>query len=267
MNFSVSGYGSSQELILYEEEVLHYKPDLVILAFFPLNDISDNHPQLKKNAHFPYFELRSGELILNNSFLKNKRFLWETSSAGKIALFSIDHSRILQVMNRIRKILKKNRHLRAKDHLTNPEIDWVLEHPIYSPPEDPVWIEAWAITEALIRQIHRRVRQENSLFVMSILSDPIQVHPNSALRESLKQELPVKDLYYPNRRLEALGKEAGFPVISLAEEMNAALTYDQDYVHGFDNAKLGNGHWNERGHSLAATILAKKLSEIIPSLG
>jgi hypothetical protein len=32
-----------------------------------------------------------------------------------------------------------------------------------------------------------------------------------------------------------------------------------EYLHGFPNGKPGFGHWNERGHALAASLIAAGL--------
>ena len=42
LNFGVSGYGTAQELLMLRHYVWQYQPDLVLLAFFPGNDLRNN---------------------------------------------------------------------------------------------------------------------------------------------------------------------------------------------------------------------------------
>ncbi|HWQ18497.1 MAG TPA: SGNH/GDSL hydrolase family protein, partial [Methanotrichaceae archaeon] len=42
MNFGVMGYGTGQELLNFREHVAKYSPDMVVLLFYPENDVYDN---------------------------------------------------------------------------------------------------------------------------------------------------------------------------------------------------------------------------------
>ena len=56
-NMGVYGYGPDQSLVQLREEVLAFKPDMVILSLFPSNDFDDNY----KNRLF--FMNKSGKLV------------------------------------------------------------------------------------------------------------------------------------------------------------------------------------------------------------
>ncbi len=56
-NMGVSGYSTSEELILLEHEAVKYKPDYIVLGFFA-NDYEDN---VRANL----FTIRNGALVLN----------------------------------------------------------------------------------------------------------------------------------------------------------------------------------------------------------
>jgi hypothetical protein len=74
----------------------------------------------------------------------------------------------------------------------------------------------------------------------------------------------VSDLSYPDRRIRALGEAAGFHVLNLGEGFVAVADQQQVYLHGFENTALGWGHWNERGHELAAKLIAQWLAAVPP---
>jgi hypothetical protein len=48
INFGVGGYGTTQEYLYLKEEALKYKPNLVLMEIFPLNDIMNNSWALEK---------------------------------------------------------------------------------------------------------------------------------------------------------------------------------------------------------------------------
>ena len=47
MSAGVSGYGTASELLYFEREGKRYQPDLVVLAFYPGNDVKNNSPTLE----------------------------------------------------------------------------------------------------------------------------------------------------------------------------------------------------------------------------
>ena len=50
LNFGVGGYGTLQEYLLFMREGRHYKPDIVLLGFYPGNDFRNNLFALEKAA-------------------------------------------------------------------------------------------------------------------------------------------------------------------------------------------------------------------------
>jgi len=47
VNFGVSGYGTAHELLMLQNRVWQYQPDMVLLAFFPGNDVRNNSQALE----------------------------------------------------------------------------------------------------------------------------------------------------------------------------------------------------------------------------
>jgi hypothetical protein len=65
----------------------------------------------------------------------------------------------------------------------------------------------------------------------------------------------LADLSFPLSQIERVGARAGFPVIPLSRIMADSALVTGEFYHGFPNTEPGRGHWNERGHGLAARIL------------
>ena len=55
MNFGVDGYGTAQEFFTLLEDVWQFSPDIVVLAFFPGNDVRNNSVILKGDKCRPFF--------------------------------------------------------------------------------------------------------------------------------------------------------------------------------------------------------------------
>jgi hypothetical protein len=136
-----------------------------------------------------------------------------------------------------------------------------LEPVVLRPPQDPLWEEAWKITEALIVQTAEFARRNGARFLLFTVPYAIQVHPDRNLREALQGELGVADLLYPDRRLVEFGKRSGVPVLALAPEMQRLAEQRKVFFHGFQSTGLGRGHWNPDGHRAAAELIAKRLCD------
>ena len=167
-----------------------------------------------------------------------------------------DHLRLVQLAYRLRQVGLRNQVSPA-----SPLPERGLENRIYQPPKDDVWREAWSVTERLIREMHEELRQRDIAFGVVTVSNPIQVHPDPGGAPAGHGKVgSVADLFYPERRIKALGDEAGFPVLNLAPQFQKYADEHQVFLHGFKNLSLGTGHWNESGHKLAAQMIADWLS-------
>jgi hypothetical protein len=102
-------------------------------------------------------------------------------------------------------------------------------------------------------------RRKNTLFAMVTLTRGIQVSPSLETKERLLRQLGVKDLYYPERRLEAFGKREGIPVLTLAPRMAETAVERQVFYHA-DHGVPGTGHWTRDGHKAAGELISSWLA-------
>ena len=91
------------------------------------------------------------------------------------------------------------------------------------------------------------------------LSAGVQVHPEPGVRAAIEKNLGAGDLFYPDRRLAEFARKHGIRALMPASEMQHFAETNRVFLHGFKNAALGSGHWNEAGHRLAAQIIARDL--------
>jgi hypothetical protein len=252
LNFGVPGFGTAQELIDYRTRVARFNPDIVVLAFYTNNDIANNHRKLNPvdAAKSPYFLLREGHLVLDDSFL---------ASASKYGLLRdlfgnmANRSRLVQLAAQV---LIRGRLFRPqkaaemaaiiKDFGPGSELF------IYSPPTRPEMIEAWNVTEAILQELHKEVSANGSRLLLVTLTQPPQHLPRLE-REAAVKEQKIQDLYYPDRRLEAFAKAQGIPALILVDRM-------RDYSDRTgEQLSYGNGHYNPAGHREVGTALAETL--------
>ena len=265
INFGVSGYGTAQELITLRRRVWSYSPDVVILAFLTGNDVQDNSRELTSDSKKPYFIYKDGALTLDASFRDSAVYRASQTTLAKLGNRLTDYSHVLQLIYRGKDKLLRLFLYPGAD--AEPHEEAGLQNSVYVRPTDTKWHEAWRVTEGLIVLMHDEVAQQGAQFLVVTLSNGIQVHPDPAVRARFMEAMAVKDLFYPDLRIKALGERHGFPVLNLAPPFQAYAERHNVFLHGFD-PNPGGGHWNKEGHRLAGTMIAEELcQEGIPNAG
>ena len=112
--------------------------------------------------------------------------------------------------------------------------------------------------------MNRDVADHRARFAVVVLSSGIQVTPNTEFRKDFRRKLGVEDLFYPERRIAALGEERGFPVLQLSPKLQSEAVATGVHFHGFDDS-LGTGHWNRSGHRRAGELLGEWLCQVMES--
>jgi len=282
INFGVGGYGTAQEFITLREHVWGYSPDIVLLAVTTQNDVTENSAKLRNRVQAPYYVYRDGKLVLDESFKNSKGFRLRQSPLNRIATWISDHSRVVQAVSegsRGLRILWQTRRARSNPSAALPQAnpsagspqgksppgDLVaksaelgIDNLIYLEPNDAAWNEAWQVTEGLILAMRDEVKSKDAKLLVVTLSNGPQVLPDSRARELFMQRFGVKDLFYPDHRIETLGQREGFPVITLAPEFQAYAQQHNVFLHGFGE-DVGNGHWNQVGHRVGGELVAQKI--------
>jgi hypothetical protein len=264
LNFGVSGYGTAQELEMLKNYVWQYEPDLVLLAFLTGNDIGDNSKQLSPNEVRPYYVHSvegdlSSPLVLDKSFQQHPHYLIAQTTYSKVKVNLINRSRLLQILRQVWADYRN----RDNTPKPQPEIDDTGLDPIYAPPKDKVWQQAWSITEQLLLMTRDEVKSHGADFCVVTLSNGIQVYPVAEVRRSTMKSWGVDDLMYPDKRIADLGARENFKVITLAPKLQEYAEKKRSYLHGFPNTKPGTGHWNVEGHQAAGTFIANELCEFL----
>ena len=256
INFGVSGYGTAQEYLMLSA-AMPYRPDLVLLQFMDGNDLTDNSRALNSEKARPYFTLDDqSHLVLDDSFARGGQFRDRSSALMQDARRIADRSRVLQLVRAAFNAVSLIPHANAS---SDGLVTGGINPAVLAPPRTSTWSKAWAVTERLILAMDRRLKRRGVAFAVVAAPLGVQANPDPAARKAMAQRLGVPDLFYPDRRLEALGREHGIAVIPLAFEMQRRAEADKAYYYGFADGHLGTGHWNKMGHRVAADLIASAL--------
>lgn len=260
LNFGVSGYGTSQELITLRSRVWDYSPDIVLLAFAG-SDVPSNFRPLINDPLRPYFVYRDGQLVLDRSSLDareaSRLYRLRASTMGRGLDWLTRHVRALQLLTSLRRAILTP----AQTSTVYNELG--LDGMVYLEPVDENWKEAWRVSEGLIAQMHKEVNERGARFYVVTLSSAGQVTPDARAYAHVLDAAGLDDLFYPDRRIGALGNREHIPVLNLAPLLREYAEKNNVNLHGF-HERLGGGHWNEEGHRLAGELIANWLCRESP---
>ncbi|MGC2518198.1 MAG: SGNH/GDSL hydrolase family protein [Burkholderiales bacterium] len=253
LNFGVSGYGTAQELLTLRHRVSDYAPDMVVLAFYPGNDVRNNSRELEEMKLRPFFRLENGALVLDDGFLSDPEYLSYRRNFGvRNMLFDL---RTFQLLRRTKVAIEQLTGKEARSpQVANLELG--LDEEIFLPPTSAAWRDAWGVTERLIVKMRDEVTGMGARFLLVSIPIAIQANPDPKVREQFARGLGANDLLYPESRLGTLADKEKIDVALLAAPFQSYAETNRVYLHGFTNTALGSGHLNENGHRLAGDLVS-----------
>ena len=258
INFGVSGFGTTQELLMLRYKVWKYSPDVVLLEFTTGNDVSDNSKALKQVDYHPYHVYQGDKLVLDDRRTREK---WENSLWREMHLDALINFRVFQLIHHAKNLglnwwMLQDSGKKAIATVKGQEAG--ISDSIYREPTTQVWKEAWRVTEGVLLQMRDEVVQKGAQFFVVTATEGVQVDPKVANRVAFAKWLGVSDLYYTEHRLERFCQRHQIPILLLGPTFAAYASQHQVYLHGFGKT-LGTGHWNQAGHRLAGQTIANWL--------
>jgi hypothetical protein len=254
----VSGYGTASEVLLFEQEGKRYQPDLVVLAFYPGNDVKNNSPTLEDTLKPVYAADGSLQKVVGTE-QKQEPHGWRGLIARAAAyhyfrqLLLLRHPQLAQRLVRLG--LLKGDAVKAA-----PESGGIpVDYGIYSPAPSPEWQEAWQHTETLLDRLRQSVQASGAQFAIAILSSRDQVYMKwwqeimSAHPAMAGQEW---DLDAPQHHAETWCATHDVPCAALTPRFREAAAHGGEPLHFHHD-----GHFTVAGHRLAATVLNEFLQQ------
>lgn len=232
-NLCVPGYSTDQELWTLEREAARVRPDLVLVQFSP-NDVEGNDTTFAHRMVKPrFFRGPQGAWRIENRPAASFVPVGVEPVAWSERTFS--HSALWQVVTG-RTPLVAPAHGPAIDAVAGGSARFTRER--FGP--DSATRHAFELLVARCRELGVPL----AAFAVPPLGEPDAPGAGDGF------------LYLPGRLLAELGRDAGFPVISLDAAFHDAWREGR-------NVTVPDGHWNAEGHRIAAETLAPRLADLL----
>jgi len=260
INAGVVGYGTANQRLYFLDEGYKYQPDLVILAFFAGNDISDN-------INPPHYKLENGALVpipaRYGADIGTPPWAQEGSFFRNVRNSLYTHSRLYSVTIELLafSIIKRFpslTHLLASTGLVEATRPVMNAGNIYAFLRPSA--EAWAMTEALLLALTNDVAAHNSQLLVVILPDETEVDPQkwATIFESYPDLFSAQpaDRPTPTGQLSQFLQDHDIPHLSLLPALKAHQAQtNQSLYYRLD------GHWKPAGHQVAAETIYRYLRQ------
>ncbi|HEY8148256.1 MAG TPA: GDSL-type esterase/lipase family protein [Vicinamibacteria bacterium] len=249
VNGGTVGYSTDQEYLFYRDEGVSYSPRIVVLLFY-YNDILYNaRGAVPGGVPKPLFTFTGGTARVKNYPLPPP----PTARAarpwrGSVAL-TFFRERLREGAPALYDVLAR---LRFWSPIRPGEVPVEMEVYDREPPESVV--QAWLQTEHLLSLLQREAAAHVAQLVVAYV--PSKMETSRADWERTRRRYRIDESLWDRglvaRRLEAAGERLGIPVLDLTD----ALWAEQGRAYFAQG-----GHWNARGHAVAAQEIARFLRE------
>jgi hypothetical protein len=260
INAGIVGYGTDNQLAYFTHEGYKYQPDLVLLAFFTGNDITDNISQslyeLVDGHLIPVAPpQRTGALVQNWTIeeapiKKTRHFLYTNSRLYSVSIELMTYSAIQKIPALVDMLVSL-----GFVEITTPLVNYGNFYTFRYLPE-----KAWLKTEALILQLNQEVEAHGSQLVIAVLPDESDVDQNrrAEILETYAHLTTEQTINGPPPAIQ-LGQILQKNNILQLQLLTALQNYRQ---------KIGeplyykyDGHWTPAGHQVAGQAIYNYLIE------
>jgi len=253
INMAGPGWGNDQEYLYYLHLGRQYKPDFVFLFFTPANDLYNNstNKAIWESRNKPRFELAHGKLRLVRT--KNKRIRFLSSFLAQFQIFK-------------RTRLIRQSHLSQRIALPNEKDEQLSHVSAYLNPLPKRIGESWKVTNKLLSNFNRSVREQGGKFVVVYIPTGINTRylcPNnpqclgygeSGTQISCNGKIFNLDIYQPFRRLKEITTQTGIPYLHNINEV-------RNHAHNHTTIVSDCLHLSKYGASLLVNKVAAYLIE------
>jgi lysophospholipase L1-like esterase len=242
INAGMGGYGTSDELLLWERVVTALHPDVVLIAFFP-NDV-------RNNLERAWFDVRDGRVTqVAEPPRPRVRWLYEAQK------WLVSRSHLAYLVKNAALTLsgaapdgREAESSRDAPNLVEDEEVFLIEPPARI-------ARGWTLCLALLAELARRVEASGARCSVVLVPNRYQVDATLWRRHTdrLALDRELFDLEQPQRRFVEWSLRTGIPAIDLLPELRKR-NHDNTFYYDDD------AHWNEAGHRVAAEVLLGELN-------
>jgi hypothetical protein len=263
LNLSVNAYSTVQELLWLREEGLAWKPDLVLLAFAPGNDVQTNVVELQtlfqRTLRRPYASLDASDTLKidTSAAQQGQRRTEARRNAGFLGNL---------VLVRVAKFVARKLGIGAEAVDPNIFLGWpyltefLPQHTQDGRTKadyDRLWAQAWRVSAALIGAMAQDVRSGGARFAVFVPPSKIQGDPEH--RQRIEQAFPGAriDPLKMDREIKALADRLGFAALDITTPILAAAAKGGAPLY----FNFEDEHWTPHGNRIAAEALAAQLQQ------
>ena len=269
-NFGVGGFGTLQQLLVYEQQGNKRKHDLVLLGFYLSNDVRNNsnfletlaNPNTIKSTVRPFLindESKDWKISRVDYDGARERFQKELDRRNTL-LWSL--SRYFVLTSKPLKIWYRYFPTSKKFPVKSPgrELKMLVKRGIYFCDEPQEYTVAWDTTRRILTRLKRRTLENQSRLVVFSVPSMKEVKSSAEERQKgLTNDPPIcYDSLPAYQRLQNLLNELGIDYVNLLPKFRNSKN---------ELFRISDKHWNEAGHKLAAsTVLGYLVNEKIVGL-
>ena len=246
LNFGVAGYGTDQEMLLFQKEGAAFHPDCVVVCYYA-NDMWNNVSDWgigTEQGYKPHFSFAAGgRLRLKGVPVPRTRYwdedYWEKESWDLRLQHYLTQQWHLYVLARkaLTPEMSREEHGQFYDALYGLDAEGRYER-------------AWEASGILLSAFKTAVEKGGARFMLVYVPAIVQVEAEE-WAPKLRDLVGRYDLLKPNKRLGAIAARYGIDFLDLypafEEEARSQPLYYRD------------SHWNPAGHDLAARQIAARL--------
>ncbi len=245
LNFAQSGFTQSEELIILQNDVMIFSPDMVILFFLPSNDIDDISRQTAFDIYHPFYHVDdSGKLILDTSF--NQQFSYKIKSI--ISPFK-QHSALISLIAERYKMYKNQQFSHSK---TNDTLSLKGYLSLATATPNPMYLKNYNLNKILIKSMTEFCKKKGIRFMLVTINLETYI---PAVEDEFKSIDPTFNTYFFEDDLREYASSIGIDYLGLQRIFRK--------YYSASSESLQWGHWNYRGHEVVANTLTEKLRTIL----
>jgi hypothetical protein len=254
VNAGVGGYGTGQELLLYDELESRVTPDLVVLGFAVVNDVLDNlcvyAERWDAKADTPCFRLEGTQLVLT------------PPRPSPVTRFSWPRSRALEMlMGQARRVTLWNPRVLGIAHSLGirPSSTTTLPDTVAGWYDERFTAPGWTLTKRLLLELRGHTARHHVPMAVLLIPSALQVDRGlqgalAALADDRASvQAFLRDPHRPQRILGDFCHGAELPCADPLALSLAAETRGERYYYPID------GHWTPAAHRIAAQLVLEQL--------
>jgi hypothetical protein len=255
INAGVGGYGTGQQLLLYDELEARVEPDLVVLGFAVVNDVLDNLCVYAESfkADSPCFQFEGSRLTVTPPR--------PPAEADRPTSWPVRSLALEFLMGQARRVILWNPRVLAIAHSLGIRVrdTQVLPDTVAGWYDERFAAAGWTLTRRLLLELRAHAGRRGAPLALLVIPSGLQVDPGlQGALAALADDRPaiqafLRDPHRPQRILADFCHGAELPCADPLPASLEAATRGERHYYPID------GHWTPVAHRIAASLVLERL--------